>query len=222
MSQPTQRPISLVDGGLRTPQLSFMNLFQFQFFRSVFAIALLQASTSLHAATVPAPAEGDVFVGFRASSGQGAETSYLVKLGPDTTFRNAAQGTSFTVGGLGNVGADLTAVYGAEWHQRNDLQWGIFAKRTGVSSTVYGSRVRSGQNTIAPAWPALASTSRNGTAGAITSVLEEVGGYKGRDATSSSPVAALLPNFAGAASYSFQVATPGTTDFSSLSQLDQH
>jgi hypothetical protein len=219
MSQPTQHPIFLPEGwSSAIPQLPFMNLFQFQFFRAVSVITLFQASSSLHAAIVPAPAAGDIFVGFRASSGQGAETSYLVKLGPDTTFRNAAQGTSFTVSGIGNVGADLTAAYGEAWHLRNDLQWGIFGVRPGVNSTVYGSRVRSVQNTISPAWPALTSTSRNGTAGAITSVMEEVGGYKGRDATPNSTVAALQPNFGGAASYHFQVATPGTSDLSSLSQ----
>jgi Bacterial TSP3 repeat len=168
--------------------------------------------------TVPAPVAGEVFAGFRASGGQGASTSYLIKLGADTTFRNAAQGTAFNVAGLGNVGADLTTTFGSDWHTRSDLQWGIFAVRSSVSSTVYGSRARTDANTVAPAWPALTATARNGTAGAITSVLEEVGGYKNSTATANSTVATLQTNFAGAASYNFQVGTPGTSDFGSISQ----
>lgn len=174
--------------------------------------------TAARGDTVPNPAAGDVFVGFRASDGQGAATSYLVKLGNDTTFRNAAQGSAFDVAGLGNTGADLTTAYGANWHTRSDLYWGIFSVRSGVSSTVYGSRARTELNTSAQAWPALTATGRNGTAGAITSVLEEVGGYKNSTATANSPAGTFQTNFSGAASYNFQVATPGTTDFSSLSQ----
>lgn len=197
---------------------SIMNFSAFSS-RVVAAGLILAATVSAALAnTVPAPAAGEVFAGFRASDGQGASSSYLIKLGQDTIFRNAAQGTAFDVSGLGNVGADLAATYGANWHTRSDLQWGIFAVRTGVSSTIYGSRARSNASSIAAAWPALTATARNGTAGAITSVLEEVGGYKNSTATSNSTVATLQTNFAGAASYSFQVGTAGTSDFGSLSQ----
>lgn len=173
---------------------------------------------SVHAQTVPAPQPGEVFAGFRASDGEGASTSYLIRLGQDTVFRGAAAGTAFDVSGLGDVGSDLAAVYGPDWHSRSDVQWGIFAVRTGVNSTVYGSRARPSPATVAAAWPSLTSTARNGTAGAITSVLEEVGGYRNSSTTAGSTVAALQTNFSGAASYSFQVGTPGTTDFGSLSQ----
>jgi hypothetical protein len=173
---------------------------------------------AVHAQTVPAPQPGDVFAGFRASDGQGSSTSYLIRLGQDTVFRGAAAGTAFDVTGLGSVGTDLAAIYGPDWHSRSDVQWGIFAVRTGVNSTVYGSRARTSPATVAAAWPFLTSTARNGTAGAITSVLEEVGGYKNSNATANSTVAALQTTFSGAASYAFQVGTPGTTDFGSLSQ----
>lgn len=173
---------------------------------------------AVHAQTVSAPQPGEVFAGFRASDGQGASTSYLIRLGQDTVFRGAVAGTSFDVTGLGGVGTDLAAVYGPDWHSRSDVQWGIFAVRMGVNSTVFGSRARTSPETVAAAWPLLTSTARNGTAGAITSVLEEVGGYKSSNATANSTVAALQTNFSGAASYAFQVGAPGTTDFGSLSQ----
>ena len=169
-------------------------------------------------ATVPAPVAGDVFVGFRASDGTGASVSYLVKIGSDTTFRNAPAGTEFDVAGLGGVGADLAAAYGSDWHTRSDLYWSVFSVRNGVSPVVYGSRARSAPGTVASPWPALSTTARAGTASAITAVLEEVGGYKGSDNTANSAVATLQTNFGGQASYNFQVGTPGTSDFSSVSQ----
>ena len=195
-----------------------MKLPNLQHTLSILVAAVLGTAPDAHADTVPAPAAGDVFAGFRASDGQGASTSYLIKLGTDTTFRNAAQGTAFGVAALGNTGADLVATFGSNWHTRSDVTWAVFAVRSGVSSTVYGSRARGSSATPAPAWPALSATARNGTAGAITSVLEEVGGYKGSQATANSAVSTLQTNFSGAASYNFQVGTPGTSDFGSLSQ----
>lgn len=167
---------------------------------------------------VPPPQPGELFAGFRATDGQGSSTSYLIKLGQDTTFRNAAPGTSFAVAGLGGVGADLSAAFGTNWSTRPEVQWGIFGVRTSVNSTVYGSRGRVTAGVPAEAWPALTSTGRNAVAGAITSVLEEVGGYKASEATANSAVATLQTNTAEASSYARQVGTAGTTDFSSLSQ----
>lgn len=180
----------------------------------VLACSLLKTA----AATVPNPVSGDIFLAFRAAGGQGGSTSYIVNLGQDTAFRSAALGTSFTVNTGGNIGLDLTAAYGAGWAARGDLFWGVFGVRPSASSIVYGSRERSATGTAALAWTALDATARNATAGQITSVQESVGGYRGREATANSPVAALQPNSADASSYFKQVATPGTTDFGSLSE----
>jgi len=181
-------------------------------------MALVLSAAAAVAAPVPAPQPGELFAGFRAVDGQGVSTSYLVKLGPDTVFRSAAPGTGFEVSGLGGVGADLSAVFGSDWATRGDVQWGIFGVRNSVSSTVYGSRGRTVAGEVAPAWPALNSTGRNGVAGAITSVLEGVGGYTGSEATAHSAVATVQANTSEASSYARQVGTPGTTDFSTLSQ----
>ena len=179
-----------------------------------FALASLTSS----AAIVPDPVSGDLFLAFRASGGTGGSTSYIVKIGQDTPFRNAASGSSFTVSGLGNIVTDLTATYGSNWHNRTDLFWGIFGVRPSTSSIVYSSKERAPVSAITTPWPALDLTARNTTATQITSVLESTGGYKSRDATANSTVAAFQPNSANASSYNKQVATAGTNDFGSLSE----
>lgn len=197
--------------------MNFSRLSSRAAFLAAAAVAIFPATFS-HAATVPDPVAGDVFLGFRASDGLGSPVSYLVKLGPDTSFRNAAQGSEFDVPGLGNIGADLTATYGADWSTRADLSWGIFASRVAVSSTVYASRARTTTGEISPAWPALQQTSRNATAQTIVDVQSSVGGYQGSEATANSAVATLQTNTSQDSSYFKQVATQGTTDFGSLSQ----
>ncbi len=182
-----------------------------------FAIGLLGIAVA-QAAPAPAPQPGELFAGFRATDGQGSSTSYLIKLGQDTLFRSAEPGTEFEVAGLGNVGADLTSLFGAGWSTRVDVQWGIFGTRVAVNTTVYGSRARPTPTQPAAPWPELSISGRNAVGGAVTSVLEEIGGYKGSEATANSPVSIQQTNTSEASSYARQVGTPGTTDFSTLSQ----
>lgn len=180
------------------------------------AVAILAVST-VHAVPVPDPASGDIFLGIRAAGGEGGNISYLVNLGPDTVFRNAAAGTSFEVTGLGGTGADLAANFGADWHSREDVLWGIFGARNSISPVVYGSKVRASAGVPSTPWPALGDTSRGTVTGAILSVQEEVGGYKNSEATANSPRATVQTNAATASSYAFQVGSAGTSDFGSLS-----
>lgn len=182
------------------------------------AASALLSSGLLHAAPVPAPVSGDLYLAFRAEGGTGGSTSYIVKIGQDTVFRSAAADTSFNVPDLGNIGADLAATYGANWNSRSDLYWGIFGVRPSASSILYASRERNPVTEPAADWPLLDLTGRNTTASQITSVLESIGGYKELDATANSSVAALQPNSSDASSYNKQVATPGTNDFGSLSE----
>lgn len=171
---------------------------------------------SAFAATVPAPQNGEVYLAFRASGGLGASSSYIVKLGQDTLFTQAQN--SFTLTTLGNVGADLTQVYGPDWSTRADLSWGIFGVIIAPNSILYGSRERNPVTANSPAWPTLDSTSRNTTQSQITSVIDSIGGYRGRPATANSAVATIQPNSGDASSYYKQVATGGTNDFGSLSE----
>lgn len=183
---------------------------------------ILASALPSNAAIVANPQAGDIFLGFRASGGQGGSTSYLINLGPDTQFRSppagtAAPGAAFSVFTGGDIGADLVATYGSNWNTRGDLSWGIFGVRSSASSILYASREQNPIGLVTTPWDPLDATARNGTASAITSVLEGVNGYRGRNATANSTTAVLQPNSAEASSYFKQVATAGTTDFGSLS-----
>ncbi len=182
------------------------------------AIAGLALSATFSAATpVPAPAPNDLFLGIRASGDPGAADSYLVKLGSYSTFSSVALGSSITVTGLGNLGADLAAKYGASWNTRGDLSWGVFGVYNSANPVVFASRKRSPVTTVATAWAALSLTARSSTASQITSVLAGTYGYQGSDATANSSVATFQANTGNSSSYNKQVATAGTTDFGSLS-----
>lgn len=171
---------------------------------------------SATAAVVAEPANGDIFLGFRASGGDGSATSYLINLGQDAVFRNAVPGTTITLS-LGSIGTDLANTYGTTWYDRDDLYWGVFGVRDSSSPAVYGSQEQITAGSPTTPWPALSLTARNSVTSQINSVLTQTGGYRGSQATLNSTVAVLQPNSGAASSYNFQVANGGT-DFGSLSQ----
>ena len=186
--------------------------------RSAFAIlaGLAISLGSLSAAAVPNPASGDLFLGFRASGGTGGSDAYIVKLGKDTDV-------VFTVSGditsVGNVGADLVFKYGAAWKTRDDLYWGIFGvRRLSAVPTLYASRERNSVATPATVWTPLVYSERTSAGNRINSVLNGVSGYRFSTATANSTVGTFQSNFGQEASYNFEVATAGTSDFGSLSQ----
>ena len=90
------------------------------------AAALGITSQASHAQTVPNPASGDIFIGFRASDGEGASTSYLVKVATYSQLSAVSVGSSISLTGLGNIASDLSATYGASWSTRANLHWGAF------------------------------------------------------------------------------------------------
>lgn len=186
--------------------------------KTALVLALFGTAAVASADLVPNPAAGDIFLAFRATDGQGGETSYLIDLGQDTTFRNAAAGSVLTLTSIGDVGADLIATYGSDWATRPGVQWAVFGTRSSTSSSVYASRERNPVSSPSVAWPALALDSRNSTSSQISSVVEGIGGYRGRTATANSTVGTLQPNGTGASNYAFQVGTAGTSDFGTLSQ----
>src|SRR3954471_15441340 len=106
---------------------------------TTFASLLFAFTAAAHAAPVPTPASGDLFVGFHVSGGIGGSTSYIVKLGNDTSFLTTP-GTSLQIG---TFGADLSAIYGPDWATRADLFWGVFGERLNSGNPiVYGSKER--------------------------------------------------------------------------------
>lgn len=68
---------------------------------------------------------GDLFLGFRALGGAGQAQDIVLNIGQASLY-NVANGATFTVG---NLGADLTAVFTANWNtdrgEGNNVQWGV-------------------------------------------------------------------------------------------------
>lgn len=122
-----------------------------------FLITVLLALAGLAVAAPSAGAaptynNGDLFLGFRASGGTGATSDYLVNIGPASQYLNA--GSSFTVTGVGNIGADLAALFGPDWHTRGDVLWSISGTNVAAdpANTLYVTRGRTSPGTAASPW----------------------------------------------------------------------
>lgn len=175
------------------------------------AAVLLALQPTVNAATVTAPAEGDIFLGFRASGGTGANSSYLVKVANGATLSQQAANTTQS---LATIGADLAAVYGANWNTRSDLYWGFFGAFNSANPTVYASRAQLPFGTPAAEFNVLQANARTATKNQIISVRAD---YATLQATANHPAAAVQNNAARSNSYNYQI-TGGTTSFGSLSQ----
>lgn len=62
---------------------------------------------------------GDLILGFHATSGTGAQTNVYFNLGDPTGYRDGAFSPN-----LGNIGGTLSSVFGATWYDRTDLYFG--------------------------------------------------------------------------------------------------
>ncbi len=173
---------------------------------------LALASALSVSGAVTAPDNGDIFLGVRASGGQGSGVSLLINLGDDTAFRNVTAGSTLA---LSSFNAELTAAFGANWAQRSDVLWGIFGARNQTNPVVYGSRPQSPVGFPAQAYAAQDLSQRTATKNQVISVLDA---YTLLDPYSGNANAALQTNALNSGSYSFQVGAAGTTDFGSLSQ----
>lgn len=102
---------------------------------------ILVAASSVKAASI---VNGDLLLGFRVTGGTGAGTDLIVRAGSSgaagignaVTFRDATSNIATVV----DVGAELSAIYGAGWATRADLSWGVVGVRS-ASSTGGGSAV---------------------------------------------------------------------------------
>jgi uncharacterized cupredoxin-like copper-binding protein len=64
--------------------------------------------------------DGDLILGFSATSGTGASRNVFFNLGSAVAHRNNPN-----LGNLGNIGATLSFVYGSNWYSREDLYFGV-------------------------------------------------------------------------------------------------
>jgi len=85
--------------------------------------------------------QGDLLLGFRASAGTGADKAYVVNVGPAANYSGAT--AAFSVSGLGNIAADLSATFGPSWNSRADVFWGVSGTNTNLDlGTVAGEPSR--------------------------------------------------------------------------------
>jgi hypothetical protein len=95
---------------------------------------------------------GDLILGFQATSGQGANQNVFFNLGAGTYHRDnpghalgdpTSGNNPFGTTGqttIGNIGATLTLVYGAGWYTRSDLWFGVVGNLNQQPNSGVGSR----------------------------------------------------------------------------------
>lgn len=96
--------------------------------------------------------DGDLFLGFRATGGAGATQDYLVNIGSAANYTGAS--SAFTVTSIGNIGADLSSVFGSDWSTRADVFWSVSGTNLPADAayTLYATRSRSNVNNPATPW----------------------------------------------------------------------
>jgi len=170
---------------------------------ALLAIAASLVGAASLSAQVVTYTVGDLLVGFRASGGTGADTTFVFNIGSSVGFRNSPN-----QGPLANVGTQLSSVYGPSWFNRSDVSWGVIGVRSNANpqfdtavvggdpvSTIYASRGGTGvQTTIA--WGTPNAFTRAPVVGTATQIVSF--------AHSGSVVAGT---------FSFQTAAPGTNGF---------
>ena len=144
------------------------------FFRKLLPAALLLLSCGQSWAAVVSYNPGDLLLGFRATGGTGATQDYVVNIGQASLYRDAF--AAFTVS-VGNIGADLATVFGANWHTRSDVLWSVSGtpgNLTPVGSdpakTLYATRPEDPAGTTADAWKRQSSTNQGTTSNKMASL----------------------------------------------------
>ncbi|HEV7404233.1 MAG TPA: hypothetical protein VGO11_14930, partial [Chthoniobacteraceae bacterium] len=103
--------------------------------------ALFAGGPSAHALTYQ---NGDLFLGVRASGGDGVADDFLIDIGPASQF--IGKTSPFTVPNLGNLGAAIAAIYGSDWSSRDDVFWSISGGNLPADpeNTLYATRKAAG------------------------------------------------------------------------------
>lgn len=91
------------------------------------AIALAQSVSASTLSYTDSPA--DILVGFRATSGTGSSSDYIINIGSVG---------SLTSGETWSIGSDLSSTFGSTWSGSSTVLWGI-AGESGDDNTVYAS-----------------------------------------------------------------------------------
>ncbi len=186
-------------------KLSFLNT-------SLMLIAAsLGLSSNASAATYVA---GDIFLGFRIDGGT---QDYLINIGQASLYKSPSAST-FTVP-VGNIGADLSTVFGSNWNSNSAVHWAVMGTNTNTTTTtagetgrtLYASKAELTFGVQETPWNRGASGTQSGPASKLMG-MAGTAGYQGGTATANSPVG-VIQNVSDSASYaSYQ---PGGTALNS-------
>lgn len=144
--------------------------------------------------------DGDLFMGFRSTT---ATNDYLWDIGQYSLFNNQPVGFHLS---LGNVGLDLTAVFGSGWATNNAVQWGVagthdFDANGNLIANLYASRAEPNLGTFAQPWQRQSTSSQTNTASSIETLA--YGGFFGNESTANNPTA-IIQSTGGISWASFQ------------------
>ena len=129
----------------------------------------------------------DLFLGFRSTSGS---QCYVVNIGQASQFTGAS--SPVTVSGLGDIAADLAAVFGSDWNgSRSDMLWSVSGATGSFSAvgsdplkTLYATRERTSPGTQSTPWTRASDTAQ----GTTTNLMKGLGNqYTTYIATANSP-----------------------------------
>ena len=182
-------------------------------------------------AAVPAYHAGDLFMGFRASEAPGSTECLLVNIGPASALRDA---TTPIVLDIGNIGADLKALYGDNWFTRTDLSWGVAGTPSNTVDvggdtvpTLYGSKEQSSPGVPGTGWKISGSSTRVAIATTMMDLQDNFDNVSFYPATTANSTKAIVQSTSdvyawrqflapgGAAGY-----TGGNTDFGAFTDIE--
>jgi hypothetical protein len=173
---------------------------------------------------------GDLLVGFRATSGSASTATtntFVFNLGAATTIRDANTASL----ALGNVGAELTNVFGADWASNSTLTWAAATVRSATApasdlTVVNGDPAQAlyltRPNSSGEAGVFGGGTLNIGGATAMTNVSNNALGYTSsfRDFAGATTQGGLAASIPYAVANTFEDYTGGGSDFGSGQNLD--
>ncbi len=144
--------------------------------QAALAFGIAAAATATTHATLP-HTDGDVFIGFRATSGQGQLKDILINAGPVSQFIGA--GAPITVDLGPNAAADLSREFGSNWHSRPEVRWSVSGMQfsAGTSGlrnrTLFASRreVKPGEQSVG--WDTGSTNAHNGVCSSTIAVMRD-------------------------------------------------
>jgi len=170
---------------------------------------------------------GDLFLGFRATDGQGANKDYLIDIGQASLYAPGSGTFNLNVTGVTGLAADLSSnsLFGSQWNTLRDddsvVTWAVFGTTyTGggafTSPVLYVTQQRDQSNTSIQSDPWLGRA--NGASITTAGKFQQVAGYY-KDfgvATANDPKGTIQD---ATNSSSYGAFTSGTADFSVWSTI---